>query len=119
MSKKVAVTEPTGIRFVNDLSDELKSRIKDEAAKRLEELLGKEEFSLNDLSQLSGVSHGSVKGRAKTLASASEIVAAILDGTRTGSKGKKPNVDSIKSFLDSLDADARAKFLAELGLQQG
>ena len=72
----------TGIRFANDFNDELKDRIKAEAAKRIEELLEQTDFSMNDLSQLAGVSHGSVKGRAKTLASASDIVTAVLDGVR-------------------------------------
>lgn len=108
--------ESTGIRFANDFSEEVKHRIKEEAAKKIEALLEKEELSLGDLSQLAGVSHGSVKGRAKTLASAQEIVVAILDGTRASGGVRKPSVDSIKSFVDSLDADAKAKFLAELGL---
>lgn len=107
----------TGIRFANDLSDEVKARIKEEAAKRVEALVEKDEFSINDIAQLAGVSHGSVKGRAKKLASASDIVTAILDGTRASASGpRKPSVESIKSFLDSLDEEAKAKFMAELGL---
>lgn len=107
----------TGIRFANDLSEEVKARIKEEAAKRVEALVEKDEFSINDIAQLAGVSHGSVKGRAKKLASASDIVTAILDGTRASASGpRKPSVDSIKSFLDSLDDEAKAKFMAELGL---
>lgn len=116
---EVEATEETvtGIRFANDLSDEVKARIKEEAAKRVEALVEKDEFSINDIAQLAGVSHGSVKGRAKKLASASDIVTAILDGTRASASGpRKPSVDSIKSFLDSLDEEAKAKFMAELGL---
>lgn len=107
----------TTVRFANDLSDEVKARIKEEAAKRIEALVEKEEFSVNDIAQIAGVSHGSVKGRAKKLASAQDIVTAILDGTRASASGpRKPSVDSIKSFLDSLDEEAKAKFMAELGL---
>lgn len=107
----------TGIRFANDFSDELKDRIKVEAAKRIEELLEQTEFSMNDLSQLTGVSHGSVKGRAKTLASASDIVTAVLDGVRaTGTR--KPSTESVKSLLDSMTPEQKQKFLAELGLAQ-
>lgn len=106
----------TGIRFANDFDDELKAKIKEAAAKRIDELLEAEEFSINDIAQLAGVSHGSVKGRAKTLASAAEIVNAILSGSRAGGAKKGPSMDSIKSFVESLDADAKAKFLAELGI---
>lgn len=113
------MSEETKVTFANDFSDELKARIKDEAAKRIDTLCEASEFSMNDLAQLAGVSHGSVKGRAKTMTSAAQIVEAILSGSRSnGGKKKKASVESVKSFLDSLDADARAKFLAELGLAQ-
>ena len=96
---------------------ELKDRIKAEAAKRIEELLEQTDFSMNDLGQLAGVSHGSVKGRAKTLASASDIVTAVLDGVRaTGTR--KPSTESVKSLLDSMSPEQKQKFLAELGLAQ-
>lgn len=106
----------TGIRFANDFDDELKAKIKEAAAKRIDELLEADEFSINDIAQLAGVSHGSVKGRAKTLASAAEIVNAILSGTRAGGTKKAPSMDSIKSFVESLDPEAKAKFLSELGI---
>lgn len=108
----------TGVRFANDLSDELKQKVRDAAAKRIDELLEAPEFSINDIAQLSGVSHGSVKGRAKTLASAADIVEAILSGTRAGGGKKAPSVEAVKSFIDSLDPDAKAKFMAELGLTE-
>ena len=111
--------ETRGVRFANDLTAEVKARIKDEANKRIEALIEKEEFSINDIAQIAGVSHGSIKGRAKSLASAEAIIVAVLDGTRATGGVRKPNTDSIKSFIDSLDADAKAKFLAELGLAQG
>lgn len=111
-------TEPKGVRFTNDLDDELKARIKDEAAKRIEELLEKPEFSVNDLAQLSGVSHGSVKGRAKSLAGAAEIVTAILNGERATGIGRKPSKDSVKSLLDSMTPEEKQKFLADLGLAE-
>lgn len=112
------MSEETRLKLANDFSDELKARIKDEAAKRIETLCENAEFSMNDLAQLAGVSHCSVKGRAKTMTSAAQIVEAILSGSRSNGSKKKASVESVKSFLDSLDADARAKFLAELGLAQ-
>ena len=112
------MSEETKVTFANDFSDELKARIKDEAAKRIGTLCEASEFSINDLSRLTGVSHGSIDGRAKTMTSAAQIVEAILSGSRSNSGKKKASVESVKSFLDSLDADARAKFLAELGLAQ-
>jgi hypothetical protein len=109
------VTAPTSIRFQNDLPEELKERIKAEAAKRIEELVAKDEFSINDIAQLAGVSHGSIKGRAKSLASAADIVTAVLDGARSGGT-RKPSVDSVKSLLDSMTPEEKQKFLAELGV---
>lgn len=106
----------TGVRFANDLDDELKQKIRDAAAKHIDELLEAQDFSINDIAQLAGVSHGSVKSRAKTLASAADIVTAILSGTRAGGTKKGPSMESVKSFIDSLDAEAKAKFMAELGL---
>ena len=107
----------TGVRFANDLSDELKARIKEEAAKRVDELLELTEFSMGNIVQLAGVSHSSVKSRAKTLSSAADIITAILNGERAnGGTKKAPSTESIKSFLDSLSAEDRAKFLAELGI---
>lgn len=110
--------EIKGVRFANDLSEELKARIKNEAIKRVEALIEQEDFSVNDIAKLAGVAHGSIKGRAKTLTSAEAIITAVLDGTRTATGTRKQSTASIKSFLDSLDAEDRAKFLAELGLTQ-
>lgn len=110
--------EKNTISFANDLSDELKNRIKEEAAKRIDTLVEAAEFSMNDLAQLAGVSHGSVKGRAKTMASAAQIIEAILNGSRVGGKRKQASVESVKSFIDSLDPEKKAAFLAELGLAQ-
>lgn len=112
------MSEETKVTFANDFSDELKNRIKEEASKRINTLVDEAEFSMNDLAQLTGVSHGSVKGRAKTMASASQIVTAILDGTRANGGKKKASVESVKDFIDSLDPETRAAFLAELGLTQ-
>lgn len=112
------MSEETKVTFANDFSDELKARIEDEAAKRIDTLCEASEFSMNDLAQLTGVSHGSIKGRAKTMTSAAQIVEAILNGSRSNGGKKKTSVESVKSFIDSLDADARAKFLADLGLAQ-
>lgn len=106
-------TESTTVLFTNDLSDELKERVKTEAAKRIEDLLNKPELSRNDLSQLSGVSHGSIKGRAKTLASAADIITAVLDGVRA-SGTRKPTVESVKSFLDSLSEEEKKAFIAQI-----
>jgi hypothetical protein len=108
----------TSVRFTNDLNDDLKARIKEEAAKRIAELVDKDEFSVNDLAQLAGVAHGSIKGRAKTLASAADIIQAVLDGTRAGGTGRKPSTESVKSLLDSMTPEQKQKFLAELGLAQ-
>ncbi|MBS7358960.1 MAG: hypothetical protein KIG84_10110 [Bacteroidales bacterium] len=112
------MSEVTKVTFANDFSDELKARIKDEATKRIDTLCEANEFSMNDLAQLTGVSHGSIKGRAHTMTSATQIVEAILSGSRSNGGKRKASVESVKSFIDSLDADARAKFLAELGLAQ-
>jgi len=116
---ETACEEKKGTRFANDFTPETKQRIREEAAKRIDALLEKPDFSFNDLSQLSGVAHGSVKGRAKTLCSAEQIVAAILNGERATGGSRKPSADSIKSFLASLNPDERAKMLAELGIKEG
>ena len=113
MAEEIETTESTAVLFTNDLSNELKERVKAEAAKRIEELLDKPELSRNDLSQLSGVSHGSIKGRAKTLASAADIITAVLDGVRA-SGTRKPSVESVKSFLDSLTPEEKQAFLAQI-----
>jgi hypothetical protein len=117
-NQEVESIETKGVRFANDLSDELKARVKDETVKRIEALLEQEDFSVNDIAKLAGVAHGSIKGRAKTLTSAEAIITAVLDGTRAAGGTRKPSTDSIKSFIDSLDNEAKAKFLAELGLAQ-
>lgn len=108
----------SGVRFANDLSDELKTRIKDEAAKRIEELIEQPDFSVNDLAKLAGVAHGSIKGRAKTLASAADIVTAVLDGVRATGGSRKPSTESVKSLLDSMTPEQKSAFLAQLGLAE-
>ncbi len=118
MNEEIETEVKTGLRFANDLSDELKDRIKTEAAKRVEELVDKEEFTVNDLAQLAGVAHGSIKGRAKTLASAADIVTAVLDGVRASGSGRKPSTESVKSLLDSMSPEQKAAFLAQLGLAE-
>ena len=111
----IAVTG--GVSFVNDLTDEVKDRIRAAAKDRIETLLAAQEFTINNLAQLVGVTHGSIKNRSKSLASAEAIVTAVLNGERATSK-KTANPESIKSFIDSLSAEDKAKFLAELGLTE-
>lgn len=106
--------ERVTVKFANDFSDEVKARIKDEAYKRIDALVEAEELSANELGFLAGVSHGSIKSRAKTMVSAQEIVLAILDGMRASSGTRKPSADSVKSFLASLSEEERAQFLAQL-----
>lgn len=108
--------EQENTRFANDLSDELKARVIEASAKRISDLLGAESFSMNELAVLAGVNRGSVKCRAKTLTSASEIVTYILDGVRAGGSKKKPSTEAVKSLLDSMSAEEKANFLAELGI---
>lgn len=115
---EVEVEVKSGVRFQNDLTDELKARIKDEAAERFEELVEQDDFSINDIAQLAGVSHGSIKGRAKTLASAADIVTAVLDGVRATGGYRKPSTESVKSLLDSMTPEQKAAFLAQLGLAE-
>jgi hypothetical protein len=115
---EVEVEVKSGVRFQNDLTDELKTRIKEEAAKRFEELVEQDEFSINDIAQLAGVSHGSIKGRANTLASAADIVTAVLDGVRATGGSRKPSTESVKSLLDSMTPEQKAAFLAQLGLAE-
>lgn len=102
--------------FANDIGDDLKARIKDEAAKRIDELLLQEQFTMNDISALCGISHGSVKSRAKSIDSAAGIVTAVLDGKRTGGKQKAVNQASVKAMLESMTAEERSKFLNECGI---
>lgn len=106
--------ERTTLKFANDFSDEVKARIKEEAYKRIDTLVEADELSANELGFLAGVSHGSIKSRAKTMISAQEIVVAILDGVRATGGTRKPSADSVKSFLGSLSAEERAAFLAQL-----
>lgn len=107
---------PEPLRLKNDLSEELKNRIRQEVSKRLDTLFQQEDFSVNDISQLSGVAHGSVRSRAKTMSSVSEIVTAIFDGTRKNPSGK-PTVQSVKSLIESMTTEQRSQFLREIGLQ--
>lgn len=102
--------------FANDINDELKGRIKEEAAKRIDEILLQQSFTTNDISALCGISHGSVKSRAKSIDSAAGIITAVLDGKRTGGKQKAVNQASVKAMLESMTAEERAKFLNECGI---
>lgn len=99
--------------FDNNLDDGLKDRIRTANANRVEEILDKAQLSSGDIATLAGVSYGSVKARAKSIADAAGIVDAILSGARTSTK-KAPSVESVKSFLDSLSPEEKEKFLAEL-----
>ena len=117
MAEEIEVTETTAAeiqQFTNDISDELKARIREEAAKRIDEILDKPALTRGDLVHLAGVSHGSIKSRAEKFSSASELITAVLDGVRaTGTR--QPSVESVKSFLDSLSPEDKAKFLAQIG----
>lgn len=117
MAEEIEVTETTAAevqQFTNDISDELKARIREEAANRVDEILGKPTLTRGDLVHLAGVSHGSIKSRAAKFNSASELITAILDGVRA-SGTRQPSVESVKSFLDSLSPEDKAKFLAQIG----
>lgn len=99
--------------FTNDIDESLKKRIKDEAANRIVEILGKPTLTRGDLVHLAGVSNGSIKSRAESIGSAAGIITAIFDGVRaTGTR--KPSVESVKSFLDSLTPEEKQKFLAQI-----
>lgn len=99
--------------FTNDIDESLKERIKDEAAKRITEILDKPTLTRGDLVHLAGVSNGSIKSRAESIGSAAGIITAIFDGVRaTGTR--KPSVESVKSFLDSLTPEEKQKFLAQI-----
>lgn len=99
--------------FTNDIDESLKNRIKDEAAKRIGEILDKPTLTRGDLVHLAGVSNGSIKSRAESIGSAAGIITAIFDGVRaTGTR--KPSVESVKSFLDSLTPEEKQKFLAQI-----
>lgn len=99
--------------FTNDLDDELKNRILEEADTRLKELMAKPVLTKGDLVQLAGVSHGSIKSRAEKLSSAAEIIKAVFDGVRA-SGTRVPTVESVKSFLDSLSEEEKKAFLAQI-----
>lgn len=99
--------------FTNDIDESLKARIKDEAAKRIAEILDKPTLTRGDLVHLAGVSNGSIKSRAESIGSASGIITAIFDGVRA-SGTRKPSVESVKSFLDSLTPEEKQKFLAQI-----
>lgn len=99
--------------FTNDIDESLKERIKDEAAKRIAEILDKPTLTRGDLVHLAGVSNGSIKSRAESIGSAAGIITAIFDGVRaTGTR--KPSVESVKSFLDSLTPEEKQKFLVQI-----
>lgn len=99
--------------FTNDIDESLKERIKDLSIKRIAEILDKPTLTRGDLVHLAGVSNGSIKSRAESIGSAAGIITAIFDGVRaTGTR--KPSVESVKSFLDSLTPEEKQKFLAQI-----
>ena len=102
-------------RLKNDIPEDLKARIRDEVTKRIESLLQQEDFSTNDMSQLTGIAHGSVRARTKTMSSAAEIITAVFNGTRKSPSGK-PTVQSVKALVESMTPEERTRFLAEIGL---
>ena len=117
MAEEIEVTETSAVeiqQFTNDIDEALKDRIREEAAKRIEEILDKPTLTRGDLVHLAGVSHGSIKSRAEKFSSASELITAVLDGVRATST-RQPSVESVKSFLDSLSAEDKAKFLEQIG----
>lgn len=99
--------------FTNDIDEELKERIRNEAAARVNEILAKPTLTRGDLVHLAGVSHGSIKSRAQKIGSAAEIVKAVLDGVRAEAT-RTPSVESVKSFLDSLSPEDKQKFLDQI-----
>lgn len=99
--------------FTNDIDEELKERIRKEAADRVNEILAKPTLTRGDLVHLAGVSHGSIKSRAQKIGSAAEIVKAVLDGVRAEAT-RTPSVESVKSFLDSLSPEDKQKFLDQI-----
>lgn len=99
--------------FTNDIDDTLKARIRDEAAKKVDELLEKPVLTRGDLVHLAGVSHGSIKSRAEKMGSAAEIITAVFDGVRAEAV-RTPSVASVKSFLESLSPEEKQKFLDQI-----
>ena len=99
--------------FTNDISEELKARIRAEGVKRIDEILEQPTLTRGDLVHLAGVSHGSIKSRAEKMNSAAEIITAIFDGVRAEGV-RTPSVASVKSFLESLSPEEKQKFLDQV-----
>ena len=113
MAEEIIKEESAAQVFTNDIDNDLKERIKAEAAERIADILNKPTLTRGDLVHLAGVSNGSIKSRAQSISSAAGIITAIFDGVRaTGTR--QPSVESVKSFLDSLSPEDKQKFLAEI-----
>lgn len=99
--------------FTNDFTNEDKIAIKKAVSEKIDVLLNTAELTINDLSHLAQVAHGSIKSRAKQTQSAREIVVGVLKGTRA-SRTPAVNAESVKSFIGSLPEEEKQKMLDEL-----
>ena len=103
----------TALLFVNDFTDDDKAAIKKAVSEKIDELLDEPELSINDMSHLAQVAHGSIKSRAKQTGSAREIVLGVLNGTRS-TRTPSVNATSVKTFIASLSDEDKQKMLDEI-----
>lgn len=102
-----------GLRFTNDFSDADKQAVKDFVNKEVDKTLAQPQLTINDLTHLAQVAHGSIKSRSKSTSSAREIVLGVINGVRA-ERSPIVNKESAKSFINSLSPEEKEAYLKEL-----
>lgn len=101
----------TAKEFVNDFTQEDKEVIKEFVAKTVEDTLELGVLTINDLTHLACVGHGSIKNRGLRTSSAREIVIGSINGIRkTSGLGTK----RVVNYINNLSEAEKQKVLDQL-----
>lgn len=108
---KKTSADNTAKEFVNDFTLEDKGAIRDFVSKTVNDILGLSVLTINDLTHLACVGHGSIKNRGLRTSSAREIVMGAIAGTR---KPSQLGTKSVVSYIQKLSPEEKEKLLAQL-----
>lgn len=110
-TEPVRTTTSPAVEFENDFTEDDKRVIREYAVKTLNDTLELPVLTVNDLTHLGMVGHGSIKNRAKSTSSAREIVLAIIQGLR---KNSEPSKQRVVNFIESLPEAEKQALLKQL-----
>lgn len=111
-SAKAGRKPSTKVMLDNDLTEDDQINILNYITNSVQEMFTLKKFSINDISKLSLVSQSSIQSRVRHSDSPRKIISDIMNNIRAPRVAL--NKTNVKSFIETLDDEAKEKLLDEL-----